>query len=285
MVLAGLQGAAEPAPLPGFAGANTWALDHADFGGLSGVEVARDGLSLIALSDKGRIVTATITRDAKGQVTGLSDEIILPLLDNRGRPLQDGRSDSEGLAVADDGRLFVSFETPGRVVEYPALGMAGKALPKHPDFSRMKVNAALESLAIDATGTVYTLEEAKADSTGHLILYRFRHDTWDDNLRLPQDENFLPVGADIGPDGRYYLLDRQFSPPAGFASRLRRFDLGETGVSGETLLMQSATGQFDNLEGLSVWRDPQGRLVATMVSDDNFLFLLRTELVEFHLPD
>jgi hypothetical protein len=45
-----------------------------------------------------------------------------------------------------------------------------------------------------------------------------------------------------------------------------------------------ATGTHDNLEGLDVWADAEG-LRATMISDDNFRFFQRTEIVDYRLPD
>ena len=53
-------------------------------------------------------------------------------------------------------------------------------------------------------------------------------------------------------------------------------------IGGDTV-WQSPHGGFSNLEGLSVWRDGQGRLVGSMVSDDNFSPILPTELVEIIL--
>ena len=41
----------------------------------------------------------------------------------------------------------------------------------------------------------------------------------------------------------------------------------------------------DSLEGLSVWRDANGRLTATMIADNNFSFFLRNQIVEYRLPD
>ncbi len=35
-------------------------------------------------------------------------------------------------------------------------------------------------------------------------------------------------------------------------------------------LFDSTTGTYDNLEGLSVWRDAGGAIRLTMISDDNF---------------
>jgi hypothetical protein len=40
---------------------------------------------------------------------------------------------------------------------------------------------------------------------------------------------------------------------------------------------------FDNLEGLSVWEDGDGRLRFTMIPDDNNLDIQQTQIVEFRL--
>jgi len=103
-------------------------------------------------------------------------------------------------------------------------------------------------------------------------------------LALPRIGVFRPVAADFGPDGRFYLLERRFHGPGGFSSRLRRFDLGPKGFSSGQVLLQTKAGRHDNLEGLSIWRGPDG-LRATMISDDNFLFMQVTEIVEYRLPD
>ena len=92
----------------------------------------------------------------------------------------------------------------------------------------------------------------------------------------------MPVAADIGPDNRLYLLERDFRGLGGFASRLRRFDL--TGGA-ETTLFTTPCARHDTLEGLSVWRNPAGQLIAPPISDDNFFALQRTEIVEYRLPD
>jgi hypothetical protein len=91
------------------------------------------------------------------------------------------------------------------------------------------------------------------------------------------------VDADFGPDGRFYLLERDLTL-LGFRSRLRRWDITAEGPGNEVTLFQTAAGTHDNLEGLSIWRDSTGGLRATMISDDNFLPLQRTELVEYALP-
>ena len=81
-------------------------------------------------------------------------------------------------------------------------------------------------------------------------------------------------------------MERSFTPWRGFlgfAARLRSYALGAEALTDMRLEMQSPPGRHDNLEGLSVWRDAQGRIVATMVSDDNFIRFQRTEIVEYRL--
>ena len=56
-------------------------------------------------------------------------------------------------------------------------------------------------------------------------------------------------------------------------------------MTNEVTLLETPRGLYDNLEGLSIWRDGAGHITATMVSDDNFSFFLRTQIVEYRLPD
>jgi len=51
----------------------------------------------------------------------------------------------------------------------------------------------------------------------------------------------------------------------------------------EQTLIDTPPGRHDNLEGLTVWQDMAGRIRLTMISDDNFNFFQRTELVEYAL--
>ena len=92
------------------------------------------------------------------------------------------------------------------------------------------------------------------------------------------------MGADVGPDGRLYLLERNFRGLLGFRSRVRRFGLGPDGITSTEELLSTGTLQYDNLEGISVWDDGLG-IRLTMISDDNFLPVQRTELVEYRVTD
>jgi len=92
------------------------------------------------------------------------------------------------------------------------------------------------------------------------------------------------VGADFGPDGLLYILERYNIGLLAFASRVRRFKVHDDRIGNEEFILETPIGAYDNLEGLSVWRDAGGHIRLTMISDDNFSQQQRTEIVEFRLP-
>lgn len=237
--------------------------DMPGFGGLSAIEMQGPD-SAIVLSDRGQAFTLTFDPETR-------QPTITP--STQPRP----NRDSEGLAYA-AGTLFFSYEGPGRVV-----AQSGKALPIHPDFATFPDNGSLEALAGASDGTLYTLPERSGGSTLPFPIYRYRDKTWTITAYLPRTDGFLPTGADIGPGGLLYILERSFSL-LGFRSRIRRVDLNTDGPTVETLLT-TPLGIHDNLEGLSVWQSDSGATCITMVSDDNFKSFQRNELVEYALTE
>lgn len=281
-----LRGGAAAGPPPGYLGSFRWRMDDTRFGGISGLHIFAGGARFAAISDRGAWTEGRISRNAGGRITAVTAAPMRLLRALGTEPLAEGRNDSEGLAIAPDGTAYVSFEGKGaaRVLRYARLDGPAANLPVHPDFRRMQLNSALEALAIGPDGAIYTLPERSGREDRPFPVYRFLRGAWDQPFSLPRRDAFLPVSADVGPDGRLYVLERDFKGLSGFASRLRRFDLTERGISREQELFTSSPGLHDNLEGLSIWRDGTGGLVATMVSDDNFRFFQRTELVEYALP-
>ena len=285
VLIAGLEGSASPTPPPGFLDAFHWKMDAPHFGGFSGLEVSKNGRDITVLSDRGAYTTGQISRDGTGRIVAISIKAVQLLQGADGKPLKPDFSDSEGIAVAADGSVYVSFEGHARVLHYAKLGGPAQNLPSPRDFKAMQKNSALEALAIDAAGTLYTLPERSGAVDKPFPVYRFKGGKWDKRLKIPRAGGYLAVGADFGPDGKFYLLERDFRGLAGFSSRLRRFTLGAKGFDkGETLL-ETPVGLYDNLEGVAIWRDAAGHLTATMVSDDNFKFFLRSQIVEYQLPD
>lgn len=263
-----------------YLGSYRWQVDDPAFGGFSALELTPDGQAFTALSDKSHMIQGRLIRDGRGRVTAITATPLTLLRDIEGAALTGLATDSEGLALAPQGGFFVSFEGRHRVRYHPGADQPGQQVPSHPDFPGLQLNSALEALAIDARGHLFTLPERSGALDRPFPVYRFDGQGWDIPFHIPRSGSFLPVGADFGPDGRLYLLERALTGP-GFRSRIRRFDVTGDTLNAEEVLLQSGTARHDNLEGLSVWQDPQGRIRLTLISDDNFKFFQRTEIVEY----
>jgi hypothetical protein len=280
----GLQGSAAPIYPAGFLAAFRWSGDDPLLGGLSAIDLSADGSRFVALSDRGAITEGRLIRDAAGAITAIEAAPMRRLRGDGAGPLQPGRTDSEGLAVAADGTIFVSFEGVSRVLAYDSIDGPARNLPRPEAFLAMPWNASLETLAIDAKGWLYTLPERSGQLDRPFPVWVYDGAVWTQPFDIPRDSAFLPVGADFGPDRRLYLLQRDFQGLAGFASRVLAFDIGPDGIGPAEVILQTSPGTHDNLEGLSVWQDAAGTVRLTMVSDDNFRFFLRQQIVEYGLP-
>lgn len=253
-----------------YLGTHVWR--DAGVGGVSAIELSANGQDFIAINDRSVIYVGRLDRE-DGRIVGVS-AVASPLLDLDGKTM---RGDSEGLAIGRDGRIYVSFEGRARVWSYDAPGSVARPTAPFPDLGPGMRNRGLEALAITDDGTLITTSEG-ADDTGHHPVWKLQAGRWQVVARIAPTK-FVPVGADIGPDGAFYLLERRFTF-VGFQTRVRRIGL-DTGTT-ETLIV-SRVGEHDNLEGLSVWTDETGALRLTMVADDNFNLLQQTEIVEYRL--
>lgn len=263
-----------------YVGSYTWTSQNPDLGGMSAIEIGEDGRDFVALSDRGYVVSGRLDR-RDGAVSGVTTALFEHLRDIKGAPTAKKWSDAEGLARTPDGRLFISFEAEHRVWAYDMPGSRAKPMPLHRDFRTFQPNSGMEALAIGPDGTLYALPERSGALERPFPVYRFAKGKWDTALSIPRRGDHLPVGADFGPDGKLYLLERHFTGIFGFSTRVRRFALGPDGFTGEQVLLQTWTGRHDNLEGIAAWKDAAGATRLTLLSDDNFHFLQRTELVDY----
>ncbi|OSP55374.1 esterase-like activity of phytase family protein [Pseudoruegeria sp. SK021] len=257
--------------------------DDPNFGGFSALEISDDGLSFVAVSDRAGFVEGTLERSG-GKIVGVTAGHVRPLLSPEGIPLRDQQSDSEGLAIAADGTAYLSFEAENRISKLSLATGITEAIVRPPVFYDLQLNSGLEALALDPQGRPITIPERSGKLERPFPVYRLDGTTWSTPYSVRRDGPYLIVGADTGPDNRLYVLERDFSGIFGFSSRVRSFAFGDDSLNDERLLMQSRTGQFDNLEGISVWRDEDDEIRVTMISDDNQIILQRTEFVEFRVP-
>lgn len=252
------------------------------FGGLSGIEVLPGGTDAVLITDRGSLLHAVLRRE-DGRLVSADILSRLRFRNVTTSYLRGRNRDAEGLAIDRQGRAFMSLEHRHRIVTLDLQSAATRRLPDQPDSTGFPPNSGFEALAVHPDGRLFALPEGSHDTSGTLPVFAYQNDGWRITHRLQHLPPFVPVGADFDDKGHLYLLERA-AGPLGFRSRIRRFDLDATPLRGEVLLT-TFPATFDNLEGLSVWQDPEGHTRLTLISDDNFLPIQRTQLVEFILTD
>ena len=252
-----------------------------NFGGLSGLSVTDDGLHFVAISDRGHFVTGDIIRDG-GRLAEAVITAVLPINDSKGNPLDGRNIDAEGLAVLSDGSLLISFESNSRVMRHADLTSAPTFLPSTEAFGTLQSNSGLEALAVDAAGVVFAIPERSGALDRPFPVYRLIDGIWDERITVPRRGDYLVTGADI--DEQFlYVLERYYKPLGGFQTRVRRFEIAGDVLVDEQVLLESRLGQYDNMEGIDVWHDAAGQTRIVLISDDNFRFYQRNQMVEFVL--
>lgn len=261
-----------------------WPRDQHGLGGFSGLTVSPDGARFLAVTDRGYRVEGTLHRE-DGRITEIHDASARRLPGTDGRVTKTIEVDAEGIATGPDGTVFVSFEGDHRIWAYPPDQDAARTVATPAAFAEFPNNRGLEALAVDRDGTLYSMAEQSTRWMGDFTVWRRTASGWDNRLTLPRRGIlFLPVGAEVGPDGRLYVLERAFLG-IGFRSRVRSFAIGAGALEDETVLLTSALRRHDNLEGLAVWRDGTDSIRLTMISDDNQFRLQETQFVEYRVPD
>lgn len=246
--------------------------------------MTEDGASFVTVGDGGQLVFGTVERE-DGRITGLDFDQVKSLHTPDGRRVTGlWEFDAEGVALSPERRLYVAFEQDARVWAYDAWLGPAIPLPRHPDFAEFPANGGLEALAIGPDGALYALSERSTKVRRGRAVYRYRNGAWSVFGTVGTSRGFWPVGADVGPDGRFYLLERRYLPFLGFATRVRRFGIGAEGLEAAEVLLETGQGRHGNLEGIAVWEDPEGGLRITMIADDDDLDDQRTELVDYAVP-
>ncbi|MGC1496286.1 MAG: esterase-like activity of phytase family protein [Sulfitobacter sp.] len=256
----------------------SWSLSNPWFGGFSGAEVSADGARITLITDKGSLIEGNIVREGGALVTiqVISQKALKYA---SGTPLKGKRTDAEGLAIGQNGQAFVSFEHDHRVTRLDIKTGRTTKYTGAPEFAKFEPNSGLEALAVHPDGTLYALPEKAGGRKAPFPVYTLSNNQWRIAAHIPRRGPFLPVGADFDDAGVLYLLERA-ATPLGFRSRIRRFD-PNAAKWGEVTLLTTGPGRFDNLEAISVWRDGAGQTILTLISDDNFLPIQRTQIIEF----
>ena len=281
------------------AGLNLYARS-AYFGGFSALAIDASGRTLLALSDAGSWLRATLDYDGR-KLKGLGDGVLGPIVGDDGKPLRDGRlRDSEGMTLATgntrEGTAYVSFEQRHRIARYPfnteRFGPPSGTVPLPGGTKGLGGNRGIEALTVIRAGrlkgTLVAFAEGSASGAGNLQGWLIGGPT-PGNITLRRIGGFDVTDAASLPDGGIVVLERRFRFSEGVKMRIRRITAAELKkgavITGEVLLEANDSFNIDNMEAIAAYRAPSGETVLTLMSDDNFNPLQRTLIMQFALPD
>ena len=272
---------------------------HKKFGGYSGIALTNKGAKLIAVSDQGTWLQATLSYK-NNMLTGINRTRIGPLRKKSGKALRKKKkADAEDIAIWKNGRgvyALISFERKHRIGRFP-LSANGIAKP----FSYMKIpkgvfkttkNKGMEAITILTDkknhGTVLTFLERHHDKKGNHKGWLIRGSkSWP--IRLTSRNSFEVTGMTTLQNGNVLVLERYFSFFAGVKMRIRELqakNIKKNAVlDGKILISATMRYNIDNMEGIASHNNPRGEQIISLISDNNFnkSGLQRTLLMQFKL--
>ncbi len=267
------------------------------FGGFSGLVLNKNGNKMVAVSDRGKWMSARLLYK-DGYLAGVENVLIGSLLNKKSRPFRGkGWRDSESIVSlkgrGDLSELLVSFERKHRILKYSygAKGLRARArrvkTPKA--IKKLDYNKGLEAIAVFGKktphkGAIIALGERSTDAGGNIKGW-ILGGKYKGALSVLRRNAFDITDADTLPNGDLLILERKMTLMGGPRFRIRRIASGDIRpgaiLDGEVLIDAGLRNTIDNMEGLAVHRTPAGEWRITLISDDNFSIIQRTLLLQF----
>ncbi len=257
------------------------------FGGFSGLWRSENGRDIVTLADNAQILRAR-TEISDGQLSGLADTVMAPLLLSGGKPVRRSRFyDTESLTIV--GRTaFVGVERNHAVIRFERSStgglVRGAPITAPEELKELAGNAGLEAIGVaPKTSPLAGAVVSVGEHAQGFILTGPRKGRFD----VVRSGGYNVTDLAFLDSGDLLVLERRFSL-FGFGCRLRRIERAAirpgARVDGETLYESEPSHQIDNMEGLCVHREG-GETILTLISDDNFSPLQKTLLLEFVLSE
>jgi len=266
-----------------------------EFGGISAGRIDPDGIGFVALTDHAHWITGRLIEEG-GALKRITEARIAPLRNAAGRRLKDTRYfDSESLARG--GRYYyVGVERTHDIFrfDFSARGIEarGEIIPTPAAMKKLNANQGIEALGVIPAGSPFAgsllaLAEHAPRGSASRDMPGFIIGPKPGQLSVRKIGDFDITDLDFLPDGDLLVLERRFVPFFGLGFRIRRVPLGMIRpgavLDGEVLIEAHLGQQIDNMEALMVHQDRSGRVILTLMSDDNFSILQRNLVLRFAL--
>jgi hypothetical protein len=262
-----------------------WSLtgDVRGFGAISGLNV--DGRLVTALGDNG-----TITQFRFGRFGNVSEAESFPVPDGCGKLIHKFDNDTEALTRdPETGRWWISYEWHNRICRLDEALTGTEAVAQPRAIAAWPKKKGPETILRLTDGRFLIIAEdtkLDGDPTRAVIFDRDPTDVTAiaTTISYRPPEGYRPTDAAQLPDGRILVLNRRFSIPALFTSKISIVPaIGAAPpaiLEGRVIATLAPPLIADNFEGISVTVEG-GRPIIWLAADDNFMRWQRTLLLKF----
>ncbi|MEM7619357.1 MAG: esterase-like activity of phytase family protein [Pseudomonadota bacterium] len=265
------------------------------FGGFSGLIVSNAGADLLAITDRGKWFKGKIVYENETPAS-LTKTYIGPLRTTKDRLFnKTGYLDTEAITQLSSRNYLIANERNHAIRMFsrkdnrPDKQVASLPLPQQ--MNKIRNNKGLESLDKFKSGPykgwILTFAENDQDKNKALKGWLLKGKRTQP-IYLANMGDYSITDLKILSDGSVLILERHFRFSTGLRTRIRYVKAKHIKpnaiLKGEVILALASPLVTDNMEGLSVHNDAQGKLIITLISDDNFNMLQRTLLMQFELP-
>ncbi|MDC3108201.1 esterase-like activity of phytase family protein, partial [Paracoccaceae bacterium] len=237
----------------------------------------------LIVTDKSYFFVLKLQRNNDEILTGFSVIRKGRILSSKGEHLNGRNTDSESIVIDKNNNYYISFESNHRIMMHAKIEGRGVFIPKHPMFRKLSVNKGIEALAIDNEDRLIAIPEKPPLGVSDIPIFRLQNNKWEIIKYLKIKDDFMVTDAEFLPQGLLLILERKFSWTQGFKTRFRLISLNKFDKKKPITVFTSTANQFDNLEGVALWKDKKGAIRILTVSDDNFHPLQQSEIREFFL--
>ena len=263
---------------------------YPEFGGFSSFRFVQPGGRIVGVTDNGMWFFAGIERDEAFRPVGVSDFSMQPILSGNHREKES--SDAEAVAIKGS-KAYVGFERQHRITQFELgndrAGNPERDIPPLIPLYELRTNRGFETLAFAPedsalAGALVVVTEKSLDPAGN-IFAAVLEGPREGIFTVKRDAGYDITDGAFLPNGDMLLLERRFSVLSGVAMRIRRIPASAIApghvADGTVLLEADMDYQTDNMEGLDVWRAPDGALMVSLMSDDNQSIFQRNLYLEF----
>ena len=261
-----------------------WHLRSSDrrFGGISAMQIEEDQVT--AISDAGTVLQFPLpTRAGPGRIR------VTPLPRAHGN--DKSSLDTESLQI-DGAQAWIGFERLNAILRYRREGWSRESMARPVPMRRWRANNGPEAMVRFPDGRFLVFAEGRRDDPFSPAIL-FEGDpalagTSYRMMRYRRPEGFRPTDAALLPDGRLLVLNRRLGWLEGISAKLVMVEAAAlrsgTTLAGREVATLRSPMTVDNMEALAVTREG-GRTIVRIASDDNFMALQRTLLLEFALVE